>query len=134
MVFKSGNRNENVEVYYNNELLNVVKSFTYLGVSLSSNGNFYQAQKALSNQALKALYSIISLFDSIALNVTEKIRIFDSMVLPILIYSSEVLGFHKAPDIEKVHLKFLKQVLGVRQQTTTSAVLGEFRRFPLSVL
>jgi hypothetical protein len=44
-----------------------------------------------------------------------------------------VWGFHNSSDIAKVHLKFLKQVLSVRQQTSTSAVLGEFGRFPLTV-
>jgi hypothetical protein len=44
-----------------------------------------------------------------------------------------VWGFHNSPDIGKVHLKFLKQVLGVRPQTSTLAVLGEFSRFPMTV-
>jgi hypothetical protein len=55
------------------------------------------------------------------------------MILPILTYGSEVWGFHNSPDIAKVHLKLLKQVSGVRPQTSTSAVLGEFGRFPLTV-
>jgi hypothetical protein len=73
MTFKTGNRNDDLEVYYNNERLKVVKSFTYLGVTLSSNGNCYQAQKSLSNQALKALFSLNSLFDFISLNVSERL-------------------------------------------------------------
>jgi hypothetical protein len=124
----------NVQLYYNNKLLKFVNSFTYLGVTLSSYGNFFHAQKALSNQALKALYSLNSLFDVMSLNISEKLKLFDSMVLPILNYGAEVWGFHEAPDIEKIHLKFLKQILCVRQQTTTSAVLGEFGRFPLSIM
>jgi hypothetical protein len=134
MVFKSGNRHENIQIYYNNSLLKNVQTFTYLGVTLSSNGNFYQAQKALSNQALKALFSLNSLFDKVSLDVTEKLKLFDCMILPILSYGSEIWGFHKAPDIEKIHLKFLKQVLGVRQQTPNSAVFGEFGRFPLLII
>lgn len=135
MVFKSGNRHENIQIYYNNSLLKNVQTFTYFGVTLSSNGNFYQAQKALSNQALKALFSLNSLFDKVSLDVTEKLKLFDYMILPnILSYGSEIWGFHKAPDIEKIHLKFLKQVLGVRQQTPNSAVFGEFGRFPLLII
>lgn len=56
------------------------------------------------------------------------------MVLPILSYGSELWGFHKAPDIERIHLKFLKQILCVRQQTTNAAVFGEFGRFPLLIM
>ena len=49
----------------------------------------------------------------ISLDISDKVRLFDSMVLPILCYGSEVWGF----DIERVHTKFLKQLLFVRQQT-----------------
>ena len=39
---KHNKRTENVELLYNNQVLKVVKCFTYLGVNLSSNGNFHQ--------------------------------------------------------------------------------------------
>ena len=32
-------------------------------------------------------------------------------------YSSETWGFHDSLDIERVHVKCLKQLLGVRSQT-----------------
>jgi hypothetical protein len=56
------------------------------------------------------------------------------MIATILFYGSEVWGFHKAPDIEKVHMKFLKQLLGVRIQTPNAAVFGEFGRFPFEII
>lgn len=101
---------------------------------MSANGKVYQAQKTLSEQAMKALFSINFLFDSVAMNIPEKLKIFDSMVLPILCYGSEILGFHTASDVERVHLKFLKQLLGVKTQTSNNAVYGEVGRVPLSVI
>ena len=56
------------------------------------------------------------------------------MVNPIMNYGSEIWGFHKAPDIERVHTRFLKQLLGVRQQTTNAAVYGELCRFPFIII
>ena len=48
MFFKKHNRRtETVELLYNNQVLTVVKWFTYLGVILSYNGNFHQTQKSL---------------------------------------------------------------------------------------
>jgi hypothetical protein len=58
-------------------------------------------------------------------------QIFDSIVLLILTYSSEVWGFHKAPAIEKVHLKTSSWYTPAN---STSAVLDEFERYPLLVL
>ena len=49
-------------------------------------------------------------------------------------YRCEIWGFHRADDIEKTHIKFLKQLLGVRRQTCNIAVYGELGRVPLIVL
>ena len=105
-----------------------------MGVTLSSNGLFYQAQKALANQSLKSLFASNSTFDTVALETTDKIKLFDSLVAPILKYSSEVWGFHDANDVENIHLKLLKQVLGVHSKTSIPTIYGEFARFPLSVI
>ena len=45
-----------------------------------------------------------------------------------------LMYLHKADDVEKVHLKCLKQILGVRKQTPSAAVYGEVERYPLLVL
>ena len=111
-----------------------VNKFTYLDVTLSSNGKFYQAQKSLTNQASKALFSRNNLFEKVSLNVSEKIKLFDPMILPILTYGSEIWGFHPAPDIERVHLKFLKHILCVKPQTSNVPVYGELGRVPLSII
>lgn len=60
--------------------------------------------------------------------------LFDSMILSILTHGSEIWGLHPAPDIEHVHLKFLKQILGVKPQTSNVTVYGEFGRVPLSII
>ena len=43
-------------------------------------------------------------------------------------------AFIKSQDIERAHLRFLKQILGVRQQTCNLIVYGELDRVPLYVL
>ena len=134
MVCKKGNKLENIELFYDNHKLNIVTKFTYLGVTLSSNGSYLQAQKILSQQAMKALYSLNSLFDNISLDISDKIKLFDSMISSILNYGCEIWGFHKAPDVERIHLKFLKNIINVRQQTTNTAIYGEFGRVPMQVI
>ena len=129
MVFKQGTRFQEGDVYYNNHRLKTVSKFTYLGVTVSLNGKFCQTQKSLAEQALKALFSLNALFSTVSLDISEKLKLFDAMVLPILNFSSEVWGFHASLDIERVHLKFLKQIA----QTCSAAVYGEFGRVPLNV-
>ena len=61
-------------------------------------------------------------------------ELFKSLVQPILMYGCEIWGFHKADDIERVHVNFLKHILVVRRQTSNIAVYGEVDRVPLSVV
>ena len=58
---------------------------------------------------------------------------FDAFVGSILSYSCEVWGFNKWKNIEKIHLKFLKLLLGVKKSTSSMAVYGETRRYPLYI-
>ncbi|MEW8545044.1 MAG: reverse transcriptase family protein [Candidatus Thiodiazotropha sp.] len=134
MLFKCSNRPENFEVLYEGSSLENVSNFLYLGVNVASNGKFYQAQKHLSEQASKALFSLNKLFSDNILCVQDKLKLFDSLILPILTYGCEIWGFYRSDDIEKVHLRFLKQILGVRRQTSNIAVYGELGRFPLYII
>ena len=49
--------------------------------------------------------------------------LFDKLILPILTYGSEVSGFSKADNIERMHLQFCKHLLGVKIQTQNNFVL-----------
>ena len=72
--------------------------------------------------------------DKCYIRIEDKLKLFDALVLPLLNYSCEVWGFHSSQIIEKVHLKFLKQILGVRHQTCNMAVYGELGRVSLIVI
>ncbi len=63
-------------------------------------------------------------------------KLFDSLVLPILSYASEVWGFdEKIGDAaELLHRHFLMHLLGVRDSTANVIVLTELCRFPLCFL
>ena len=65
------------------------------------------------------------------LSPSFQIDLFDKLITPILHYASEVWGFHQAPSIERVHLRFCKRILGVRICTQNDFVYGELGRMPL---
>lgn len=48
------------------------------------------------------------------------------MVVPILCNRSEIRDFHKTPSIERVYMKFLKQVFGDKQEIYNGAVYCKF--------
>ena len=67
-------------------------------------------------------------------DIKTKLALFDSLVTPILLFGAEVWGLYDYSCIDKIHIKFCKIILGVRQQTPNYSVYGEFGRFPLSVI
>jgi hypothetical protein len=88
----------------------------------------------VSEQASKALFSLYRLFDHVILTIADKLKLFDCMILPILNYGCEMWGFHCASDVENVHLRFLRYLRGVKQQTNSAAVYGELGRAPLDIV
>ena len=70
----------------------------------------------------------------INLNVNEKIKLFDSLVSSVLNYASEVWGYDDCKDIEIVHNKFCRYLLGVKKSRNIAAMYGELGRMPLRVV
>jgi hypothetical protein len=133
MVFKKGGRTRRgLRFTYNNVEIEIVSEFSYLGIIFSSGGSFSKTHDALAGQALKALFKLKSyLYKFTNVSVSHKLDLFDKLILPILLYGSEVSGFSNAEQLEKIHLKFCKQLLGVRQQTPNSFIYGELGRMPI---
>jgi hypothetical protein len=102
-------------------------------VLFSYNGNITNAKNRLIVQSQKALYSVYYKIRNIKIPIDLQLKIFDALVAPTLLYGSEVLGFEKNDNIEKVHLQFLKKISRVRITTPNFLVYGELGRYPLIV-
>ena len=132
LVFKKGRVNSNESWYYGETQLTVATKISYLGLVFTTNGQNYQTQLALSEQANKAVFQLhknISSFSSMP--VSNILDLFDKLIVPILNYGSEVWGFHQAQDIERVHLSFCKRVLGVKKSTQNDFIYGLLGRMPM---
>ena len=62
-----------------------------------------------------------------------QLSLFDSLIIAILLYRCEIWGFENIPMIERIHLKYLKYILGLKKSTPTCMVLGETGKNPLSI-
>ena len=62
-------------------------------------------------------------------------KLFDSLVTPILLYCSEVWGVYLDPGdssiVEKFHMKFIKEIVGVNCKASNVACRAELGRLPL---
>ena len=90
--------------------------------------------KTLSDQAARAAKHLLALFKRLSFDVKTKLALFDSLVTPIILYGAEVGDIYDIKSIDRLHIKFCKTILGVRQQIPNSAIYGELERYPLSVI
>ena len=131
VAFGSSNR-QLLQFLYRGKTIEITDHFRYLGFTLSHNRGVAQGVNTLSQSGLKALRAIANKVHQLGgLDLDIQVKLFDTLVLPILTYGCEIWGSRKFDCLEKVLLKFCKGLLGVPLSATTAAVLGELRRFPI---
>ena len=130
---KRGPIKQNETWYYNNEPLEIVDNFNYLGIVFNYTGTFVLNNQYVVGKALKAMHVLRKNINKYDVPPKIALQLFDSFVGSILNYACPVWGFTKSKDLERVHLKFCKSLLGVKQSTCTAAVYGELGRYPLYI-
>ena len=80
--------------------------YSYLGVIFYYNGSFVHTKKKLVEQVLKALYAVYYKIRNLQLSIDLQLKMFDSLVVPILLYGSQVWGVGKNENIEKYIYNF----------------------------
>lgn len=133
MIFEKG-RHTRYDFFIYDTAIEIVDSFKYLGMTFFKNGNWYRSQKCIAKHASFALHNLFTIFNAIELPISQKCKLFDSLVASILNFGSEIWGMHDASDIELVHTKFLRRILGVKKSTNLTALYGELGRFPLVII
>ena len=130
-------KKEECNFIFNGKQLEVVQDYKYLGVIFNSvcrsNGSVFKEMKDYTrDKALKACFSCFKKLSSIG-KVTPKIgfKLFDSFVSPVIDYACEIWSDESILQIERVHVKFLKMLLGVKMSTCNQAVYCETGRFPV---
>ena len=132
MIFENG-RHTKFDIYINNEKLETVTPFKYLGIHFFQKRELAQDTKRLSQHAAFALHNLFSLFRQFEFSTTQKYKLFDVLVGSVLNNSAEVWGNNEAKEIETIHTKFCRWILNVRKSTNLSGLYGELGRYPLSI-
>ena len=133
LVFSGGRLSKNLKFFFNNEEIEIVTEYKYLGVFVARSGSFLRAKKHIADQANLALFSLLRKIRILNLPIHMQIDLFDKMVKPILLFGCELWGFGNIQIIERVQLKFLKHILNLKKSTPSFMVYGEVGVLPLSV-
>ena len=110
-----------------------MKDYVYLGVKFNYNGSFTKAMEKQTDQARKAMFSMLTKARRLQLPVDIQIDLFEKTVLPVLLYGCEVWGCANIDAIEVFYRKFLKIILKVGKATPNCIVYGETGRLPLQL-
>jgi hypothetical protein len=132
MIFEKG-RNSNNRFKICNTELETVTSFKYLGIYLFKNGQWNRTQKIITQHASYAMHNLFTTFNQLELLTSDKVKLFDSLVGSVLNYSAEVWGNYESIDIERLHCKFIRKILCVKNSTNIDGLYGEIGRFPMKI-
>ena len=137
MTFTKSGRLLNHRFFFQGTQLENVREYKYLGFIVTPSGEIKTGLEDLRVRALRAVTKIRKALGPLfQRNIWNTIHLYNYMVRPILLYAADFWGCLKQPKdnpIEKIQLSFYKQLLGVRKQTNTYAVLLELGSFPLKL-
>ena len=133
VIFSKRKCTNNPTFTFGDQVLEVEDEFIYLGVSFDYKGQFFKARTRLVEQAKKASFAVIRKIRKLGLPCDIQLKLFDTMIAPILLYGSEVWGFENCDIIEAYHFKFCKVMLHLKPSTPKVMVYGELGRFPMQI-
>ena len=125
LIFSSGRNLNNQKFYFKGNELEVVNEYKYLGIFLSRSGSYIKTKKYIADQANKALYSLLRKIRILNLPIDMQVDLFNKVIKPILLYGSEIWGFGNLDVLERVQLKFFKQILNLKK--INSIIYGIWR-------
>ena len=135
LVFTKGGYLSSKEKWHlDNHKIEVVNNYKYLGLTFSTRKSFAAALEESSVKAKKKTIEILRTLRRIHCNSVEVFfKLFDSQVVPTLLYAAEIWGYEKYKQIERVHLFACKRFLHVPTKTVSDIVYGELGRYPLFI-
>ena len=133
-IFCSKNFQHNYVFTCNDQVLDIDDSFVYLGTMFSYNGRFLKNNQRLVEQARKPMFSLLRKSRKLHLPLDLQLQLFDNMVVPILLYGSEITGFEKPDSLERLCSQFYKIILNVKKSTPNIILHVELERFPVEIL
>ena len=118
--------------FYQGKQIEVVSFYKYMGLLFTPKLVWTKTKENLAEKANKAIITIKILQNKLgSLSIYDCFKLFDTMIVPILCYGSEIWAFEIANQIETVHDRFCKTILKVPIHTTSVLARGELGRYPL---
>lgn len=113
--------------------IEIVKSYKYLGVVMSNNGSFLNARKCVYEKANKSMHLLYKRINNLNLPLDLQLKLFDNTILPIITYGCEIWGYENLQLFERIHNSFLRSITKCRKSTPLYMLYGELGRYPIEI-
>ena len=152
MIFNSSGeiRKESKTLKYGDINIKSTSEYTYLRITITLTGTYNLAVANLRKKALRGYFGLRSIIDWRYLKRSSMIKLFDSLIKPILTYgcqawlpydklyaseaiSKDVTNAFSKTTSETTYLAILKWIIGVNKKTSNQAIMGDAARVPLSL-
>ena len=80
------------------------------------------------------MFAVLRKSRKMYLPVDIQLQLFDSIVVPILLYGSEVTGFENCKMLERLCLQYYKIIVRAKKSTPNIMLYGELGRYPVDVI
>lgn len=139
MIFPEKKQGSKFQFTLNNNVVEHTTNYNYLGLLISSSDSLHLAIKNLTEKASRAYYAIKRQIYQLNPSIKMRTKLYDSVILPNLLYGSKVWGpalfphsekWEKSP-VEQVHLHFCKNTSHLHRNAPNNGCRAELGRFPL---
>ena len=131
---KGGFLGKNEKWTFDNNPIEIVNSYCYLGITFTTKMSFMTCKTVLVSKAKKAMYELLrALRANYCNDINIFCKLFDSKITPILSYGSELLGVFDNYELDKVHTNAIKMFLNVSTHCSNTLLYYDTGRYPLSI-
>ena len=110
-----------------------MEDYVSLERTFNYNGQFTKAKKRCCDSATRAMFSLLQKGKQLHLNIETMLHLFNTIVVPIVLYGCEAWGHTDLKVLERVQLRFCKLLLHVKSSTPNNMIYGELGILPLAV-
>lgn len=119
MVFRNGGRLKKEEQWkYKGTKIETVNRFKYLGYVFATGNNYVPHLKKVAGKFRTAINSVWGISKRAKIEtLSKRLYLMNTIVKAGCLYGSELWGWAKREETEKVHRRFVKMMMGIRKNT-----------------
>ena len=125
IIFSRGKKTKIKSFNFGDHFVEIVEEYVYLGTTFRYNGNFDKAIEKQVLQAKKATFSLITKTNQLNLSLEVFSELYDKLVIPVLLYGSEIWGYANLENIYILVNKTMRKMLKLNKSTPICMLHGE---------